>query len=754
MSNYKFLENFSSLVCYSNDNQRAIAFGDTRFIDEYKRQYPILKNKKDCEIIKLIYDEKNNNFFSTMHVIVESGKILFLKFCLKDQLYLINKHFSKENQKQILVKKIGDMDAYKAINIIKNYYGEIATPEFINMILICPSVLKELGIIENNYTVIIQNNDNEEEISFTEISNNITPDLFYKPHDKNEILKQLEIKKDNKTEYRSDNPKLNYAFDSNIKLLKLLNELSINLNDKLLLEQLYTNISNISNITFNDDTNLDWMIISSYFLLNENKRLNLPNNYTDYLKEFNFKCFSICDNSISIDYEKIVRYIRNSFAHSTYEVIDDEYVRIYGYNEENNTFDYNIVVNKLMVFKIIEDIEFLGNLNNHFPIVGSDFDKDFIFEPDGIKNEEELIKFLNSRKIVDVKKYNFKDNFDCSWFKYSNKVLENSCGFDYYVGGLTDYSYLENDLNIKLEEYPISEEDIEYILEEINKIGIKFYEYSFYNKNQIIANIYRIRKLGLNVLNNEFLKIMQTKNKVDNSLIDTLNSSPIEIYNLQNYIKVLVISYLNNMLLYSYNENINVDSSQLEFSNVMNVDKELLKQGKIKNIEQLQNRKNNILKEKENLIKNIRDKQRQLSNPNFMEKAPLEVIENCRKKLIELEIKLSNWDDEEDKKQILNIDYEIEEIKELLLSIDSQEFNINKYILEHLRNSFAHGNISFPNNLDIYNIKNTKILFKDFHPKTRNKTFEGEITLGELISQLSNNKYLQSIYFDNSHFNK
>ena len=93
-------------------------------------------------------------------------------------------------------------------------------------------------------------------------------------------------------------------------------------------------------------------------------------------------------------------------------------------------------------------------------------------------------------------------------------------------------------------------------------------------------------------------------------------------------------------------------------------------------------------------------------------------------------------------------------IKQEIISIDSNEFNINEYILEHLRNSLAHGNIKFPNDIDINNISNTKIIFEDFYPNTTKKTFEGEINLGDLVKQLSNKKYLQSIYFENSHFNK
>ena len=747
MYKYSFLNSFSNLVYNSKDKKRAIAFGDIRFLEKYKSSNPALSYS---QIIKSIYDEQTcDSFYSIMHVALKPGLTLFLKFEFIDKLYLMDKRLSVENQKKVLVKKIGNIKVEDAIKIIKDYFGKIATPQFISSILILPNVLKELGIIEDNYTIIIDNNGKEEKISLTEISDNINGNMFYKKHEKNEILETLKTKKEIEPEYKTGNSKLDYASDSNIKLLKILCELSINDDDKLLFESLYDNFKNINKIKLNQDTNIDWMIISSYFLLNENKRINLPSTYGEYLKDY----YTTFDSSI--DYNKIVTYVRNSFAHSSYEIINDNFIRLYSYNEETNSYNYNIFVNKLIILKIIEDIELFGNLNTHFPIIGTDFSKKVVFEPEGIKNKKELTEYLKSRKIIDVKKYEFKDKFDCSYFKYDTRTfMDNTNGFDYYLSDKEEYEYLKKHLNIELEEYLMSDEDIEYILNEIDKIGPKFYKHSFYNKNQIITNIYRTKKLGLKVLNNEFLKIIRTENKLDESLIGTLDSNPIEFYNLQNYLKILIISYLNNLLLYSYNENKNIDTSELQFETIMDFNKNILKDKKIKRIKQLENTINNIILEKENLIKNIKDKENLLLNDSFLEKAPISVIENTKNLLIELQIQLGNLDEKSKEEEVSELRSELEEIKQEIISIDSNEFNINEYILEHLRNSLAHGNIKFPNDIDINNISNTKIIFEDFYPNTTNKTFEGEINLGDLVKQLSNKKYLQSIYFENSHFNK
>lgn len=751
MKIYNFLNSYSNLIYYSKDNKKAIAFGDIRFLEKYKINNPELNYG---QIIKKIYDEKTSELFtSMMHVVLGPGNILFLKFELTDNLYLLNKYIPIENQKQILVKKIGNIKVEEVIKMIKDYFGEIATPQFISSILILPNVLKELGIMDDNYTIVIENNGKEEEISLTEISNNINTNLFYKRHERNSVLENLKVKEESKVEYKTNNSKLDYASDSNIKLLKLLSELSINMKDKLLFENLYNNFKSVNKITLNQDTNIDWMIISSYFLLNENKRINLPSTYIEYLKEFNFECYSL--NNEEIDYDKIIKYIRNSLAHSSYEIINDRFIRIYSYNEEIDSYDFNIIVAKRMILKLIEDIEFFGSLNTHFPIIGSDFTKPFICEPEGIKNKQELIEYLKSRKIIDLNKHEFKEDFNCEYFSFwIKRNLNNTTGYDYYLGEKEEYDYLKQYLNVDLEEKDLSDTDIDYILEEIEKIGPKFYTHSFVNKNQIIANIYRNKKLGLKVLNNEFLGVIKTENKLDNSLLKTLDVTPIEFYNLQNYLKILVISYLNNLLLYSYNENKNINTSELEFERVMSLDINILKDKKIKYAEQLQNRINNLSNEKENLVKFIDTKEKLVLNTSFLENAPENVIEREKNSLIKAQTKLGNLDETAIEEEVTKLRSEFEEIKQEILRIDNNEFNINEYILEHLRNSLAHGNISFPNGIDVYDISNTKIVFEDFHPKTNNKTFEGEIKVGCLLKQLSNKKYLESIYFDNSHFNK
>ena len=90
-------------------------------------------------------------------------------------------------------------------------------------------------------------------------------------------------------------------------------------------------------------------------------------------------------------------------------------------------------------------------------------------------------------------------------------------------------------------------------------------------------------------------------NKSSFSLIKTLDSSPTEIYDLSNYLKIIIISFLNNVLLYSYNDNININTKELDLATVFNVDREEMKKNILFRIDKL--KKGIIKKQTEKNVK-------------------------------------------------------------------------------------------------------------------------------------------------------
>ena len=90
------------------------------------------------------------------------------------------------------------------------------------------------------------------------------------------------------------------------------------------------------------------------------------------------------------------------------------------------------------------------------------------------------------------------------------------------------------------------------------------------------------------------------------------------------------------------------------------------------------------------------------------------------------------------------------EISDFIIQIENMESfsiggnnNVNKYILKHLRNSLAHGNVSFVQGVDINNISDIVLLFKD--EDNKEDTFCGEIKLLDLLEQLIKDRYINSL---------
>ena len=86
--------------------------------------------------------------------------------------------------------------------------------------------------------------------------------------------------------------------------------------------------------------------------------------------------------------------------------------------------------------------------------------------------------------------------------------------------------------------------------------------------------------------------IVKTSSKSDGAIMDMLNDTSTKYIDYDKVIKATAIAYLNNILLYSYNEK-KVDSSGLDFSNmILNLQKDIENKKKFKR-DQL-NKKNNI----------------------------------------------------------------------------------------------------------------------------------------------------------------
>ena len=162
-------------------------------------------------------------------------------------------------------------------------------------------------------------------------------------------------------------------------------------------------------------------------------------------------------------------------------------------------------------------------------------------------------------------------------------------------------------------------------------------------------------------------------------------------------------------------------------------------------VERVKKAAENIFKEYKSLKKHIEDLGKKIKygklNDNEKKEIEQQILDD-EKKLAAIDIEDCN------NKKMIN-DLEISELKLDLKKIESDEFDINEYILEHLRHSLAHGNISFMSDIDINNIGNIELTFIDFYPRSKRESFYGTIRLSNLLTILSDEKYVRSLYNDN-----
>ena len=90
-------------------------------------------------------------------------------------------------------------------------------------------------------------------------------------------------------------------------------------------------------------------------------------------------------------------------------------------------------------------------------------------------------------------------------------------------------------------------------------------------------------------------------------------------------------------------------------------------------------------------------------------------------------------------------------LEEEINSIKNNTYVDNYFVLEHLRNSLAHGNIFFSDTIDINKIGQLEITFIDYYPqkdksKTPIESFRGTIKFSELLSCLNEEKFINSLF--------
>ncbi|MBQ7240409.1 MAG: hypothetical protein IJS56_03115 [Bacilli bacterium] len=680
---------------------------------------------------------------------------------LNNNYYMYNNYLAKDNQKLLKITKINGVDIEIIINTLKkDGYIPIEIVKLIQQ----KEILSLYGFPGDGYKVTLQDADKTYEFDMEDPNVNINFKIFYKQHKISKLL--------NKDNFNLDNDNydenVSYSYDANLRLIRLLHGLaSKNSNDSKKIEDIYNKNIELFGRGTNNDKNIDWMFISSFFLFNGEEKNKLADfqyielgkeieksrnehvRFLDDEKHFDRNQYILKDGEIDIS--MIFHCVRNSFAHSSYEIINENYVRVYNTNN-----DFNFLIHKEIVKKFVNIIYNNKTLNDNFPILfGITNKNNKVFN-----SREKTETLLREAELIEIDSIRYKDIEKAVIDHFNTRISENDI-YDFIKAYSQDYSNtlyemknkkrlsmiydkeeLYNFLHEKLSDFidyrltsrKLRNEEIDNVMSQIDKNRDKFYEHGMINRHEVLTEMVRNATNPSRNITSIINKLLNSKSKSEGNIIDTLNKKTTDYIDYDKVIKATIIAYLNNLLLYNFDKKI--DSITMDF-NALNYELDLTEiiNSKKSRIQQLERENKNIINSKDKLEESIK----KLEN----------MIKHCPKEEI---VKEKTLKKEEKERELAEFDMNlIGKNNDLIKDLEYEVLQFSSrnlppmFVIEHLRNSLAHGNVQFLNAMNYEDILNTNIRFLDYD-KDENLTFMGTIKFGELLEILNNKEFLKSIY--------
>lgn len=475
----------------------------------------------------------------------------------------------------------------------------------------------------------------------------------------------------------------------------------------------------------------DWReCYDNYFLDNNNNRVNEFHHLIDFhMEEYfddeeayndykQFGCNSSVIDNDCLDYKKLIVRIRNAIAHSNYEVIDNNFLRVYHYENDSNEMDLNIILNKTIILTIIDELnqrafELLDDITSEYE---NKFDK-LHFES-RLVSDSEIIEYLLS--------FNAFDKDKCIEFLNEAKKDEK-----FY-----ELSSWENDRELlydNLDRFDIIYELIcgKYMMVRDYATALDALIYDKLNSDSSITGYLWDRIGDYDYFNNNFY---ETPKKLE-----------------KNKLKLLLVAFFNSIILYGFNSNNDgkdIDYSVIDFSKMIIDDKfkeELIQERYIEiesSFDKLSNKERKLVELSESINKN-----KKLLNDNnhrqieyFTTILPNVILEQETTYLKDYQdyINMKNTLSNEMYKRLF-------EISDLNARVNLNG-DISKFIFRHLRNSLAHGYVNIPDCIDLNKFDETIICFEDYEKNDKTKlTFRVTIKLLDLIKILTEKNVIREI---------
>lgn len=739
--------------------------------------------------------EYSNKFYKTRG---DENQFSILKFKIIDgKPYVYDLITSRENRKYVEIKQINSIDVNEIITLLKN---DGYNDEEIEVLIQHKEILQVYGLDASSYNITLLYNNNLINMQLDDPNIRLDFSIFFKEHSKSNLLDKTNFN----LNQESIKNNVSYGYDSNLKLLSLMHGLCKSQKDLSLFEDICSKNVELLGNGSNTDTNIDWMFMSSFFLLNQEEKNTLPDylyldlarklklvnprgamcifldenneetSYANSVNQSNYGCNDYIVTNGSFDCKMLFHAIRNALAHSSYEVIDKNYIRIYGYNDEN-IMNCNFKIQKNMIIEFINKLSNYNNFGDIFPICTLENPN---YNNDPIQTREDLRSYLENIVISDINDVKYhdldtlkklqmyasylskKENTDINQnvdykllemfeYDYERKIyylkiqLQNPMTRKTKLIDSVAKSQLKYFMDYKLETQKLSETQISKIIDNIGQISDTFYNHSAVNQHEIITELIRNELNPSRNISMIIEDIVKISSKSDGAIMDMLNETSTKYIDYDKVIKATIIAYLNNILLYNYNEK-KVDSNGLNFSNMkLNLQKELDNKKKFRKDQR--NRKTNIkekIKDTDGniVLSKIKYYNDMLNNPKLSDEQKKQL--QCELSLYE-EIFNKGMQNEEIFNEIQKCDINIEKVNEEITMINT---NPHKYVLKHLRNSLAHGNIFFSDTIDLNDVGDLEITFIDYYPDTADESFKGTIKFRELLITLSDETFINSLF--------
>ena len=645
----------------------------------------------------------------TINIDSEKKEKIALKYKIMDgNIYAYNMFLPIENRKMLKVFSINGVNVSDIIDNIKE-------EELYDI-----NALKKYGIDTTN-EYVLELVDFFSIVKFDVLNLESVNKIFCKKHELNPKI-NTEQNKIESTGTIIDNPMLDYASTNFKVLLKILKSDCSSDADKEIIDKLAVATKTVNDDYINVENNLDMLYLSSQLLMMiEEKITYIPENiiYTCFENKPRIRYIVMPSDCMladgKINYVRLVTLIRNAIAHSSYRVSESGMVEFY-HKDNNGVIDMQIVMPK-------EDIKYLfyrlyeyKYLQGSFPCI---YSETIINTPNPL-NYDFIYDYLKNLDIYDISSYELKevdDNYlwtDLYHFNTHTFLLSPEQRFN-----STIQKYLTDDC--KLVKFKLSEEEVKYILDNIREFGSDY----FFNLGSS-AQIDVINKLIKKRFNSKYYlisnidKILETNYETNDSLTERAS----DYINLKCKVELTITALLNNILVFCYNNNnANIDAKNLRFPRSVYIDY----------MNSCINEFYDVLEE--NSINTTVDST-YLTTTTDIE----EILHDVPSPSRDLKRKLKRI-----KKEIYGAGMVVSGY-----SSEENYNNINKKILNHMRNCLAHGRLRI-DDINTNNVKMTKLEFCNLYKgKERFKT---TISLGSLLTTINQPEFLETMLNTNINFN-